>query len=261
MKVKDIAAILEEYAPLALQESYDNAGLIVGHPDTEITGTIVCVDVTEKILDEAIAAGANLVLAHHPVIFLPLRAITGQSNVERIVNKALCNNVAIYACHTNLDRASHGMGYAVARQLGLQNIEVLDSMGMCDGTGFGAIGMLPGQMDTMDFLRMAKERLGTGCVRYSAPCRDTVQRIALINGSGGDGLDKAIAAGADVFLTADVRHDRFLAAEGRILLADVGHFESEFCVRELICDIIRKKIPTFVVAPSASETNPVNYLT
>ncbi len=256
LKIKDITTALEDFAPLATQEAYDNAGLITGTPDAEATGALLCVDVTEAVLDEAMAAGVNLVVAHHPLIFHPLKSLARGSNVECMVMKAVRNDIAIYACHTNLDRAHHGVAYDLAHKLGLRNVV----QGL-DDTGFGAIGDLPEPMAAEEFLRDVKSTLGVGCIRHSAPCKEVVRRIALINGAGGDGLEQAIAMGADVFLTADLRHDRFLAAYGRILLADIGHYESEFCSVGLMFDIITKKFPNFAVRPSANATNPVNYLT
>lgn len=260
ISVKDITAALEYFAPLALQEGYDNAGLITGSPDMDVTGAVVCVDVTEAVIDEAVACGANLVIAHHPIVFRPLRSLAGGSNVERVVIEAVKNDIAIYACHTNLDRARHGMSYVLAKKLGLRDIEVLDTMGASDGSGFGAVGELSEPMEPTEFLRGVMSALDIGCIRHSAPCVERVRRVALITGSGGDGLDNAIAAGADVFLSADLRHDHFLAAEGRILLADIGHYESEFCSMELIIEIIRKNFINFAVRPSANATNPVTYL-
>ncbi len=258
MRIRNIIAPLEEFAPLALQESYDNAGLLTGHPDMEVTGAVLCLDATEEVLDEAIALGVNLVVSHHPIIFRPLKSISGQNNVDRVVVKAIKNNIAIYAAHTNLDRARHGMSMVLAGKLGLQKIEVLDPEG--DGVGFGAVGELPEPVGAIEFLRRVAQTLGTGCIRHSRPPKETVQRIALITGAGGDGLEKAIEAGADVFLTADVRYDRFFAAEKRILLADIGHFESEFCAIDLMYDIISKKIATFALHKSKSSHNPVGYL-
>ena len=258
MKIKDITAVLEGFAPLALQEDYDNAGLITGSPDEEVTGAVVCVDVTEEVIDEAVQLGVGLVLAHHPVIFRPLKALTGRTNVEKVVMKAIRENVAVYAAHTNLDRARHGMSWMLARRLWLENVEVLDPEG--EGVGFGAIGELPEPTGAMEFLGEVGRRLALGCVRHSAPPRETVRRVALIAGSGSDGLERAIDAGADVFLTADLRFDRFHAATGRILLADVGHFESEFCAIDLICDVISKKMPNFALHKSVSGRNPVSYL-
>ena len=258
MKLKDIIAPLEEFAPLALQEAYDNSGLLTGHPEMEVTGALLCVDATPEVLDEAIAKNINLVIAHHPVIFHPLRSITGRSNVEQVVIEAIKHDIAIYACHTNLDRARHGMSHALAKKLGLSDITILDPEG--EGVGFGAVGELAEPTPPLDFLRQAARTLNIGCIRHTSPTKDKVRRVALITGAGGEGLEKAIEAGADVFLTADLRLDRFLAAEGRILLADIGHWESEFCAIDLIHDIISKKIVTFALHKSMYSRNPVNYL-
>ncbi|MDR2911981.1 MAG: Nif3-like dinuclear metal center hexameric protein [Alistipes sp.] len=267
MKIKEIIAPLEEFAPLGLQEAYDNCGLVVGELEDEANAALVCVDVTEEVLDEAIAKGAGLVIAHHPIIFHPLRAIGSRGNVERVVAKAIRNNIAIYAAHTNLDRARHGMSYVLARQLGLLDIEVLDpevdgSSDAKSGVGFGAVGDLPEAMGVTDFLRKVAARLGIGCVRHSALCGEgeKVRRVALMTGAGGEGLERAIEVGADLFLSADLKHDRFLAATGRIVIADIGHFESEFCAIELIFDVISKKIANFALHKSVCSHNPVNYL-
>ncbi len=261
MKIRDIIAPLEEFAPLALQESYDNAGLVVGSYEWEVAGALLCVDATQDVVDEAIEKGAGLVIAHHPVIFHPLRAIgQGGTNVENVVVRAVKNDIAIYAAHTNLDRAQNGMSHALAQKLGLRNIEVLDTMGATDGTGFGAVGELPEPVDAIEFLRHVRTALNIGAIRHSPPTTKTVRRVALITGSGGDGLQHAIDAGADVFLSADLRHDRFLAAEGRILIADIGHHESEFCAIDLMHDVISKKIPNFALHKSTRGRNPVRYL-
>jgi dinuclear metal center YbgI/SA1388 family protein len=258
MKVKDIIAPLEEFAPLALQESYDNSGLLVGDPEMEVSAALLCVDVTPEVVREARERKINLVIAHHPVIFHPLRSLTGRSNVEQAVIEAVKGNVALYACHTNLDRAPRGMSYVLAKELGLTDIAVLDPEG--EGVGFGAVGNLPEAMPALGFLRQVATVLNIGCIRHTTPPKERVQRVALVTGAGGDALEKAIDAGADVFLTADVRHDRFLAAKGRILLADIGHWESEFCAIELMDSIISKKITNFALHKSAYSLNPVNYL-
>jgi dinuclear metal center YbgI/SA1388 family protein len=257
MKLCEITAAIEQFAPLSLQEGYDNAGLITGYPEMEITGAVIALDATERVLDEALALGANLVLCHHPVIFRPLRSIGGPGYVDRVVTRALKHDIAIYAAHTNLDRARHGMSYALAQKLGLQNIEILDPEE--SGHGFGAIGDLPEPVGAMACLQAVKSALGTGVIRHSAPPKATVGRVALITGSGGDGLEQAVSRGADVFLTSDVRYDRFLAAEQRVLLADIGHFESEIIVIALLFEILTKKIPTFVLHKSETAHNPVNY--
>jgi dinuclear metal center YbgI/SA1388 family protein len=258
MKIRDIIAPLESFAPLALQEDYDNSGLVVGRADDDVTSALVCVDVTADVMDEAERLGARLIVSHHPVIFRPVKRLNSESNVEQLVERAIRSRTALYACHTNLDRARGGMSHVLARTLGLNDITVLDPEG--EGVGFGATGTLARPAKPLDFLRQVASTLGIGCIRHSAPPAPQVQKIALVTGSGGDGLEKAIAAGADVFLTADLRHDRFLSATGHILLADIGHFESEFCAVELIFDIISKKIPTFALYKSPHSLNPVGYL-
>jgi dinuclear metal center YbgI/SA1388 family protein len=260
MKIREITDAIERFAPLALQEAYDNAGLITGRPETEVAGAVLCLDATEAVLDEAVAKGAGLVIAHHPIVFHPLRSLAGQSHVERVVIQAIKNDIAIYAAHTNLDRAARGMSCALAQKLGLRNIEVLDPAGAADGTGFGAVGDLAEPLGAPDFLRTVTDILRTGCIRHSTPPRQTVRRVALVAGSGGEGLEKAIEAGADAFLTADLRYDRFFAAEKRILLADIGHFESEIVAISLLHERLTKNFPTFALHKSEFSHNPVNYL-
>ncbi len=258
MKIREITEAIERFAPLALQESYDNAGLIIGNPETEAAGAVICLDATEQVLDEAVEKGANLVVAHHPIVFHPLRAVTGQTNVERVVIRAIRNDIAIYAAHTNLDRAAGGMSHALAEKLGLQKIEILAPEE--NGNGFGAVGELPKPMEATEFLRSVKNTLALGCIRHSAPPKKSVRRIALIAGAGGEGLEKAIAAKADIFLTADLKYDRFFAAEKRIGIADIGHFESEIVAIDLLCEVLAKKFPTFALHKSKKQHNPVNYL-
>jgi dinuclear metal center YbgI/SA1388 family protein len=258
MILREITEAIERFAPLALQETYDNAGLITGNPAMEITGAVLCLDATEAVLDEARTLGANLIIAHHPVVFRPLRSITGQSNVEKTVIRAVKNDIAIYAAHTNLDRARHGMSYALAEKLGLRKIEILDPEE--GGNGFGAIGELSEPAGALNFLQTVKETLRIGTIRHSTPPKEKVHRIALITGAGGDGLEKAVERGADAFLTADVRYDRFLAAENRILLADIGHFESEIIIITLLHTLLTKFFPTFALHKSQTAHNPVNYL-
>jgi dinuclear metal center YbgI/SA1388 family protein len=258
MTIREITKPLEDFAPLHWQEDYDNAGLIVGRPSDEVASALVCVDVTAAVLDEAERLGARLVISHHPIIFRPVKRLNSASNVEQAVERAIRGGTALYACHTNLDRAPGGMSHVLAQRLGLQDIAILDPEP--SGAGFGAIGQLASPTPPEDFLRAVAATLNIGAIRHSAPPAGKVQKIALITGSGGDGVERAIAAGADVFLTADIRYDRFLSAAGHILLADIGHFESEFCAIDLICDIISKKIPNFALYKSEHSLNPVNYL-
>ena len=208
MKIREIVAPLEEFAPLALQEHYDNAGLIVGDPDNEADAALVCVDVTEAVLEEAVERGAGLVIAHHPLVFHPLKRLSRTTYIERAVRRAVREGIAVYACHTNLDSAPQGMSYALGRQLGLQEMELLTPSA----------------------------------------------------GAGASMMADARRSGADLYISADFRYNDFLDADNDLVIADVGHFESEYCAIGLICEIIRKKITNFALHRSERSVNPVNYL-
>ena len=260
MKIREIVAPLEEFAPLALQEHYDNAGLIVGDPDDEADAALVCVDVTEAVLEEAVARGIRLVIAHHPLVFHPLKRLSSATYIERAVRLAVREGIAVYACHTNLDSAPQGMSHALGRQLGLRDMELLTPSDAAAEAGFGVVGRPEREMPTADFLRMVRERLGTGAVRHSALVRPTVRRVALCTGAGASMMADARRRGADLYISADFRYNDFLDADNDLVIADVGHFESEYCAISLICEIIRKKITNFALHRSERSVNPVNYL-
>ncbi len=248
MKISDITSTLEAFAPLELQERYDNSGLLVGSPETEIGSALVCVDVSDEVMDEAVEVGANIIISHHPLIFSPLRRLTGATRAERLVARAIRENVAIYACHTNLDAA--GMSLRLAEEIGLRDIAVLDAE-----RGFGVIGQMPTPEKTEDFLRRV------GARRYSdITSSSEVRTVALCTGAGEDLIPAAVERKAEIFLTSDIRHHNFLDSAGVITIVDMGHYESEKCSIGLILDIISEKFPTFAIRPSASERNPVNYL-
>ena len=364
MKLKDITSAIEELAPPAYQEDYDNAGLLTGSPDMEVTGALFCVDVTDEVLDEALETGANLVVSHHPLVFRPLKKLTGATRVERLLLKAVRNGLALYAAHTNLDSVEGGVSFAMADRLGLRNVRVLSprendlvkiavytpeayadkvrealaqagaghigkydacSFNVCgEGTfragdgarpfvgepgvlhrerevrtetivprhrlraaveamrrvhpyeeaaydlyplanpnpsvGFGAVGDLEREEPLADFLQRVKKVFGAEAVRYSQPDRETVRKGALCGGSGGSLLEEAVRSGADVYLTADVKYDLFYAARGRIVLADIGHFESEYFAIDILYDTVTKKFPNFAACKSTKSINPINYL-
>ncbi len=261
MKIRDITDLIESYAPLSYQESYDNSGLIVGHPDDEVESALLCVDATESVLDEAEAVGAGVVISHHPIIFHPIKHLTGSSYVERVVERAIRKGIALYACHTNLDSTPGGMSFRLASQLGIEHLELLVRNGNENApNGFGVIGSLPAPVATIEFLQSVKERLQIGAIRHSPIVRPESQRIALCTGAGASLIAAARAADADLYLAADFRYNDFLDAEGEITVADIGHFESEYCAIDLLYEIIRKKIPTFALRKSRNSRNPINYL-
>lgn len=363
MKIKQLTDWLEAWAPSAYQESYDNSGLLVGEPSTEITGVLVSLDVTEAVIDDAIAQGANLIVSHHPIIFGGLKRLNGSNYVERCVMKAIRHNIALYAIHTNLDNVRTGVNAALASKLGLVETSILSEKGgwlrklityvpvshtdqvlealfaagaghvgaydQCsfrsDGTGTfrggegtdpfvgipgdrheepenrvevilpfdrkgsvlsalkkshpyeevawdmltlentssehgsGMIGELPEAMSTSDFLSHLKETVG-GVVRHTAPVSDKVKTIAICGGSGSFLTASAMAAGADVFVTADFKYHQFFDADGKLVIADIGHFESEQFTIGLLYDAIREKFTNFATFQTVVNTNPIIYL-
>lgn len=360
--IREITAAIEEFAPLALQESYDNAGLQVGDASLAATGALLCVDVTEEVVDEAIQKGCNLIIAHHPLLFRPLKRITGSNYIERIVIKALRNDIAIYAAHTNLDAVA--VNHRWAQQLALTDVEVLQptadmlyklvTYAPCDnadsvrqalfdagagtignydccsyntqgvGTfragenthpycgnkgevhhevesrievimprylqsrvirallqahpyeepaydlipiandytqaGMGVVGNLPHKTDAIALLQQLKEELHCGSIRHNATAGQQVQRVALCGGSGSSLINKALAAEADIFITGEIGYHPFFGYENKLILAEIGHYESEQHTKEIFCEVITKKFPTFATHYATVETNPIKYL-
>jgi dinuclear metal center YbgI/SA1388 family protein len=363
LKIRDIVHYFETVAPQALQESYDNAGLIVGDPETEVSTALVTVDVTEDVLDEAIENNVGLIIAHHPVIFSGLKKLTGRNYVERTVLKAIKNDVAIYAAHTNLDAVTGGVNSKICEKLGLKNCRVLQpasgqlkklvtfipadaaekvrnavfeagaghigNYDYCgynlDGTGsfragentnpfvgekgqvhyekeirfetifpgwlqgkilkalidshpyeevaydiyslensyekagMGMVGDLENSFQETDFLELLKKTFGAGCIRHTALKGKNVRKVAVCGGAGSFLLNQAIAAKADVFVTGDFKYHEFFDAENKILIADVGHYESEQFTKELFYELLTKKFPKFALRFSEVRTNPVFY--
>lgn len=259
VKVKDIAAVIEAFAPLNLQEEYDNSGLNVGDYEAEVRGILLCVDVTESVLDEAESLGVNLIVSHHPLLFHPLRQIVDANFTQRIVKRALMSGISLYAAHTNLDSAAGGMSFRLGSQLGLVDMQVLEPHAPGAATGFGVVGNLSEPVNVNLFLQKVQSDLHCGAIRHSALCKETIRRVALVTGAGASMVGSAILAGADLYLTADMKYNDFYAPDGRIVIADIGHFESEYCAIKLLRDIITKKIATFAVHESVNSVNPVNY--
>ena len=261
MKIREITEAIERFAPLALQESYDNAGLVVGDPEREVGCALLAVDVTEEVLAEAEREGCGLVVTHHPIIFHPLRRLNGADYVQRCVERAVRSGIALYACHTNLDSAPNGMSWRLAAELGIGALRLLEpAAGKGDGAGFGVVGELPRAVPTRDYLREVGRRLGVGAVRHSAVVHEQVRRVAVCTGAGGSLIGEALRAGAELYLTADLKYNDFMTPSGRLTVADVGHFESEYCAIDLLFEIFSKNLRTFAVRKSRCSCNPVNYL-
>ncbi len=260
MKIKEIAAVIEQLAPLQWQESYDNSGLVVGRMEQEVQKALIAVDVTDEVLDEAEREGCDLVITHHPLIFHPLKRFNGEGYVQRLVERAIRSGIALYACHTNLDSAPHGMSWHLASELGIENLQLLEPRQANPETGFGVVGELPEPMNLKEYLARIKAHLGIGAIRHSAPASETVRRIAVCTGSGGSLMEEARRAGCDLYLTADLKYNDFMTPDGAFTVADIGHFESEYCAIRILFDVLSKKLLTFAVRKSEYSRNPIHYL-
>jgi len=259
MKIWEIIGALEEFAPLALQDGYDNAGLQIGlAEDAEASGALLCLDVTEAVIDEAIRKGCNMVISHHPLLFRPLKSISGRDYIERCVIKAIKNDITIYSAHTNLDSARGGVNYKIAECLGLQNVEWLNQKQGYDA-GEGVVGELPEALPTDSFINKVKETFAVECVRFNRNTAKTVKRIALCGGSGAFLIPNAVAKKADVFITGEIGYHRFFGYDEDILLMELGHFESEQYTLDIFESILTKVAPSLKVLHTTVDTNPINY--
>ena len=265
MKIKEIVSALERFAPLPLQDGFDNAGLQIGLTAVEATGALLCLDVTEAVLDEAIALGYNLVISHHPLIFKGYKSITGKDYVERCILKAIKNDIVIYSAHTNLDNAYGGVNYKIAEKIGLKNLQVLEPKenSLQDDltqAGAGIVGELDEPETELEFLKRIKKTFEVGCVRHNRLTGREIQKVALCGGAGAFLLPQAIRAGADVFITGEIKYHDYFGHEGDILMAEIGHYESEQYTKEIFYSIIRDLFPNFALQSSKINTNPIKYL-
>jgi dinuclear metal center YbgI/SA1388 family protein len=364
MKINDIISVLQQMAPLAYAEDFDNVGLLTGNATYKCTGVLVCHDALENVIDEAIAKSCNLVVCFHPILFSGLKKITGKNYVERAIIKAIKNDIAIYAVHTALDNHSSGVNKIFADALGLSNTKILvpkegfikklvtytvpdnhvqlrnalfnagagnignyencsfnsRGQGTYQGNelsnpeigqrgeftetdeikievtfekhlegkilkalfanhvyeevayeiytlnnthqniGLGMVGTLPEALGETEFLQLVKQKMKAGGIRHSAFTDKKIQTVAVLGGSGSFAISNAIAAGADAYVTADLKYHQFYEAEGKLLLADIGHYESERYTKNYIVDYLNEKIPNFAIILSEENTNPVKYL-
>jgi len=263
--IQEVYNHLHEIAPFQYQESYDNAGIIVGNPDVEVTGVITCLDSTEAVIDEAIALGANLVVAHHPIVFRGLKRFTGKNYIEKTVIKAIKNDIAIIAIHTNLDNVIRdGVNERIAKQIGLSNIRPLAVKSDIDQStgqvGSGVIGELVSPENELSFLKSLKTKMNAQLVKHTTLLDKPIQKVAVCGGVGGFLLGHAIKQGADIFVTSDYKYHEFFDANNRIIIADIGHYESEQFTIDLLQEIISRKFSTFAAHCTKVVTNPVNYL-
>lgn len=259
MIIRDITDYLEDIAPLHYQESYDNAGLIVGDHRTEVKAALFCLDATEAVVEEAVELGCNLIIAHHPIIFRGLKRLNGYHYTERAVLRAIRNDVAIYAIHTNLDNVLRsGVNERIAQKIGLQHLQVLRA-NQDEMTGSGVTGSLPKPMSSIDFISYLIDRMELPGLRHTDLVKEQISKIALCGGSGRFLLEDAIQHGADAFISADFKYHEYFEANDRIVIFDIGHYESEKFTIELLFELITGNFSTFAGYCTKVNTNPINY--
>lgn len=261
MYIKEIISLIEDYAPLKFQASFDNSGLLCGNPERELTSILLCIDVTEEVIKEAIDKGHNLIISHHPLIFSGLKHITPATYVERCVIDAIKHDITIYAAHTNMDVVANGVSGRMADKLDLYHRQILQPEGdPMDGNGFGIIGELQQPVESMAFLQQVKEIFRCDRLRYTTPHTPFMQRVAVCGGAGASFFKQALAGQADIYISGDFKYHDFFLTENRIMIADIGHYESEQFTKEIFYEILTKKISKFVVQFSEINTNPIKYL-
>jgi len=257
--ISEIIGAIEELAPLSFQDDWDNSGLQVGGFEESCDKVLVCLDVTEEVVDEAVSGHYGMIVSHHPLIFTPLKSISPLTAPERCIAKALKAGITIYSAHTSLDNAPRGVNYKIASMLGVGELEWLDSKGE---SGSGVVGWLSNPEDAISFLRRVKDVFKCDTLKYSfvdAPLYDRqVFRVALCGGSGSFLLPRAVEAGADCFITGDMSYHHFFT-EG-ILVASIGHYESEQFTQYLLVDFLSDRFPALSVAKTKANTNPVQTL-
>ena len=256
-KVKDITAVIEQFAPLSIQEGWDNSGLCIGSPDAPVTSILLGLDCTPELVDEAIACGADMIVTHHPLIFSGLKKITPDNIVGEAVIKAIKAGISIYAAHTNADKVIAGVSGAMAARLSLENVQILDEDG--EGTGLGVVGDLPEPISAEEAIALVKDRFSLKAMRMSRPLEGKISRVAMCGGSGGSLISAAVRSGAQLYISGDISYHNFFTKEG-FMIMDIGHYESEIEIVDILFSLLRKKFPTFAVRITQNlYSNPIFY--
>jgi dinuclear metal center YbgI/SA1388 family protein len=259
MKISEIIQHLESIAPLEYQEEYDNSGLITGDVHMDCSGVLVSLDCTEELISEAFDKKCNLIVSHHPLIFHPLRHITPKNGIGKALIAAIRKGITIYAIHTNLDNIIGGVNAKIADKIGLINRKILIPRSTNDMVGSGLIGDLKSPLSETQLLDLLKEGFRVPMIRHSPLTGKSIRRVALCGGAGSFLISNALQKGADWFISADIRYHEFFGGEGEMVIADIGHFESEQFTMDLLHEVILEKFPNFAVLKSGTVTNPVNY--
>ena len=257
MIVKDIIDVIEDFAPLSIQEKWDNSGLCIGSFQDEVSSVLIGLDCTEDLVDEAVECGADMIVTHHPLIFSGLKKITPDDQVGAAVIKAIKAGISIYAAHTSADKVMAGVSGAMAAKLGLQNVTILDEDG--EGTGLGVVGDLSEPLTAAEAVSMVKESFGLKAMRTSKPLEGMISRVAMCGGSGGSLIPAAKASGAQLYLSGDISYHNFFTPEG-FMIMDIGHYESEIEIVDILFSLLKKKFPTFAVRITQNiHSNPIFY--
>ena len=261
VKIKEVLSALERFAPLPLQESWDNAGLQVGLTETEVSGALLCLDVNERIVDEAVQKGCNLIVSHHPLLFRGLKTISDLTDVQRTVMKAIQKGICVVSMHTNMDNARGGVNFKIAEKLGLQQVRFFAPKTV-DGieAGSGVIGELSEPMAADDFILMVKKTFDVECALCNELLKRPVRKIAICGGAGDFLLDAALAEGADAFITGEMHYHQYFGYEQAIQICVIGHYQSEQFTAEIFRDIIQKDCPGVRTEIAETCTNPILYL-
>ena len=263
MKIKEVLSALERFAPLPLQESWDNAGLQVGLTETEVSGALLCLDVNEAILDEAIQKGCNLVVSHHPLLFRGLKTISDLTDVQRTVRKAIQSNIAVISMHTNLDNAQGGVNFKIAEKLGLKDVRFLQESGPATGSGTAGSGTVAELVEALPaeaFIQKVKQTFGVSCAQCNALLQRPIQKVAICGGAGDFLLDEAVKQGADAFITGEMHYHQYFGYDQQIQIIVIGHYQSEQFTSEIFRDILAQDCPGVQTYIAETITNPILYL-
>ena len=261
MKIKEVLSALEEFAPLPLQESWDNAGLQIGLTEAEVSGALLCLDVTEAVIDEAVSRGCNLVVSHHPLLFRGLKQVSDATDVQRTVRKAIRHDVSVISMHTNMDNARGGVNFKIAEKLGVGDVKFLSPRRVGEvECGSGVIGTLESPMAASDFIQRLKREFGVACVMCNELLQRPIARVAICGGAGDFLTDEAVAAGADAFITGEMHYHQYFGYEQRLQICVIGHYQSEQFTTEVFRDIINERCPGLATCIAETNTNPIVYL-
>jgi dinuclear metal center YbgI/SA1388 family protein len=261
VKIKQVLSALEQFAPLPLQESWDNAGLQIGLTEAEVSGALLCLDVTERVVDEAVRRGCNLVVSHHPLLFRGLKQVSDATDVQRTVWKAIREGVCVVSMHTNMDNARGGVNWKIAEKLGLTDVRFFAEKTVqgIEG-GSGVVGMLPQPMAAEAFISQVKQTFGVACAQCNELLQRPIRRVALCGGAGDFLLDEAVALKADAFITGEMHYHQYFGYEQRLQICVIGHYQSEQFTSEVFRSIIEQECPGVRCLIAETVTNPIVYI-